>query len=422
MPDSEFVPIPEPSLGLVLHAHLPAVPSGEPDAPEAVWFYRVLAESYIPVLKRLARLALEGVPFRVAMHWSPVVQCALGDARVHQGFITWLEDEIDIRGGETRARRIEILKTFTHDWKKDVPAQWKALAASGHVETMAGCATHAFLPLLSHHPDFLRAQLALGRAEAPDAPGFWLPEAACSPSVAAAVQAAGARWTVLDDASPAPFLTPEGLVAFPVARPLSVLLAEPPSTDAADFVSAVKGFSVLPLEIETLGHCWPGGIDFLEALLRNAHTRTPTDFLADSPPLPLQPLPALTPVDDGAFAETWLNRRTAWLYPEIAETARAWSASARAASPEIPRVSSALAQAAREFLLCQFSDWPLFITADPEGLGIIAETRLREHLRAARDLTEQALAGNVSEHFLASRESAHSLFPRLDWRALRDAV
>ena len=57
MPHPKTVTTPEPSLGLILHAHLPAVPTGEFDAPEAVWFYQVLAESYIPVLERLARLA-----------------------------------------------------------------------------------------------------------------------------------------------------------------------------------------------------------------------------------------------------------------------------------------------------------------------------------------------------------------------------
>jgi predicted glycosyl hydrolase (DUF1957 family) len=422
MPHPKTVTTPEPSLGLILHAHLPAVPTGEFDAPEAVWFYQVLAESYIPVLERLARLAREGVAFRVTMHWSPVVRSALGDAQVHRGFIAWLESQIDITEGDTRAQRISILKTFTHDWREDVAAQWQALAASGHIEIMAGSATHAFLPLLAHHPGLLRAQIALGRAEAPGAHGFWLPEAACSPPVATALRAAGIGWTVIDDGSAGPFITSEGLVAFPVARNLSAMIAESPMPEAGAFLSALNNFAIVPIEIEALGHCWPGGIDFLEALLRNADTRTPTDFLADCPRLPQRELPSLTPVDGDAFADTWLNEGNAWLYPEIAETARAWHASAQGASPELPRVSSALSQAAREVLLCQFSDWPLFITADPKGLGHLAEDRLREHLRAARALAEQALAGNVSEEFLASRECAHSLFPNLDWRALRDAV
>ena len=100
MPHPKTVTTPEPSLGLILHAHLPAVPTGEFDAPEAVWFYQVLAESYIPVLERLARLAREGVAFRVTMHWSPVVRSALGDAQVHRGFIAWLESQIDITEGD----------------------------------------------------------------------------------------------------------------------------------------------------------------------------------------------------------------------------------------------------------------------------------------------------------------------------------
>jgi len=421
MPVSSTAPAPStaPGLGLLLHAHLPAVPADEPGAPESRWFFRVLAESYLPLLKRLRGLAREGVDFRVAMHWSPVVRAALGDARVRRGFVTWLENAIEGARGDARRPWVDALKTFTHDWKEDVPAQWEALATSGHVEQVAGSATHAFLPLLANQPEFLRAQIRLGRAETPGAEGFWLPEAACAPEVAAALLENRLRWTVVDDAASGPSMTPDGLVVFPVARALAAATGNPREFLAA--LSHTSGFPVVPLEIETLGHDRRDGIDFLEAVLRNADTRSPGDFLAGCPRLPLRPIGALTPADGDTFAETWLNERTAWLYPEMAETARVWQASALAARTELPRVSCALAQSAREFLLCQYSDWPLMVTADPDGLGQVAEARLREHLRAARELASQARGGNVSEHFLAARESARIVFPNLDWRLLRVA-
>ena len=79
----------------------------------------------------------------------------------------------------------------------------------------------------------------------------------------------------------------------------------------------------------------------------------------------------------------WENERTAWTWTRLrALEENFWRAARRAITDE--RLHFILAQAARELLLAQSSDWPFIITTG--DAADYAEKRFREHVSAAENL------------------------------------
>lgn len=139
---------------------------------------------------------------------------------------------------------------------------------------------------------------------------------------------------------------------------------------------------VIPFDTELFGHWWFEGVDFLGDLYRGLAARggprptTGTRHLTDQPARVAVQLAAGSWGANGDFSK-WLNPETLWTWRQL------WRAEERfwqAAGPAYHRAESheILAQAARELLLAQSSDWQFIISS--ETAGDYASKRFADHL------------------------------------------
>lgn len=454
---------PKKRLVLMLRAQLPY-------SRERDWLFRVLTESYLPLLKMLGGLADEGVEYRITLAFPETLRSMLDDPALQRRYVPWLEDEISIAEAECarhenippllvlareeRDRLVAALKTFTHDWRCDLPQQWRRLAASGHVEIAATAATGASLPGLEPQPEFLRAQVRLGKESAPSAIGFLPPEGAISPAAAREIAEAGFQWVAAECSDPTLFKTTDGLVVLPTNAPLRWLIEDAKTgypaasvyrsfhsrlplkyyaggvdheritviyeharaqpvveKHAAEFIEQLGDFTALCLEMESFGHWWLEGVSFLENLLRRSDTisfLSPGDLIKTETDLPVRKLPvtAKFPVDPD------ITRETSFVLMGIA----ALSSGGELNDDSLP--SRALRQAIRECLLSQSSDWKILREADPDGLGRSATHEVTTRLQRARDLVESVRNDTPSEVFVSQCEASGPVFLNLDWRGM----
>lgn len=175
---------------------------------------------------------------------------------------------------------------------------------------------------------------------------------------------------------------------------------------ASHFVEVVRetlavsgsGLVVAAFDSELFGHWWYEGVDWLARVLRElASAGVPTVTLAGH--LQLHPPSDRVALAEGSWGagndhSTWMNARTAWMHAEIAAMCDRLRSLA-AVPPAEPIRRRAAAQAVRELLLAEASDWPFLITTDqaPE----YAAERFRVHAgRFARAL-ELARSGERSD-------------------------
>ena len=188
-------------------------------------------------------------------------------------------------------------------------------------------------------------------------------------------------------------------------------------------------------DTELFGHWWFEGPRFVAAVLDlcagtgGVSACSTGAMLERHPPQESVSLPEGS-WGDGGGHDVWLNEATAWTWPLIhaAELRfqRLAAAAGAAAGPGSalrgdPLLERLLAQAGRELLLLESSDWPFLITT--LSARDYAHQRLTEH---AEDFERLALlaerrtgGGSLSEAdetFLASCERRDSLFPDFDWR------
>jgi 1,4-alpha-glucan branching enzyme len=178
---------------------------------------------------------------------------------------------------------------------------------------------------------------------------------------------------------------------------------------------------VAPYDAELFGHWWFEGPLFLEALFRKlagspVRGTTPSEVLARMPRLQtLEPSPSSW--GNKGYYEVWLNGTNDWIYrhqraaeDRMAELAR------REPSGDLER--RALAQAARETLLLESSDWAFIM--DTGAVTPYAHRRFKEHATRFTRLWEMLQAGAIDEGFLHECEWKDSIFQELDYRVFRE--
>ncbi|HXY18984.1 MAG TPA: 1,4-alpha-glucan branching protein domain-containing protein [Gemmatimonadales bacterium] len=126
------------------------------------------------------------------------------------------------------------------------------------------------------------------------------------------------------------------------------------------------GVVAVPFDTELFGHWWFEGVDFLAAVFRNltngrgVRAATASEHLERHPPASAIELAAGSwgvGGDDGM----WLNPKTAWTWQRLWPLEdRFWNVAPAALG--VPDARPVLAQAAREMLLAQASDWQFIIT------------------------------------------------------------
>ncbi len=182
---------------------------------------------------------------------------------------------------------------------------------------------------------------------------------------------------------------------------------------------------VSPYDAELFGHWWFEGPTFLGEVLRlcsqpgsEVQLQTASGYLSDYPVNAVCD-PAPSSWGEGGYSAVWIDNSNDWIYRHIhhAETKLHELVGKFAAKEDDAKVTllqRALAQAGRELLLMQSSDWAFIMKT---GTAVsYAESRVRMHLQRFGRLAADIEAGTIDEAFLADCEARDNLFPNLDAR------
>jgi 1,4-alpha-glucan branching enzyme len=180
------------------------------------------------------------------------------------------------------------------------------------------------------------------------------------------------------------------------------------------------GVIVAPFDTELFGHWWFEGPDFLgevyRALRRHSEVRpnTGSGHLAARPSRAAIRMPAGSWGANGDFS-MWLSDQTAWTWERLwALEERFWDVASAALASEQTR--PILAQAARELLLAQSSDWQFIISTG--AAADYGERRFREHCSDTEELVAALADGSPAALDRGHRRSAElaerdALFPNV---------
>jgi 1,4-alpha-glucan branching enzyme len=183
---------------------------------------------------------------------------------------------------------------------------------------------------------------------------------------------------------------------------------------------------VAPYDAELFGHWWYEGPEWLEFVFRKCvydqrvfRLTHLAEYVREHPTLAVTS-PAPSSWGDRGFNEYWLNTTNEWIYPHLHRAAARMISLASGPAGGAERGSlggRALAQAARELLLAQASDWAFIMRT---GTAVeYAAGRTRSHLRRFFHLDGMIRGGAIDEPWLARIEQVDSIFPRLDPRVYR---
>jgi 1,4-alpha-glucan branching enzyme len=177
---------------------------------------------------------------------------------------------------------------------------------------------------------------------------------------------------------------------------------------------------VAPFDAELFGHWWFEGPAFLDAVFREAHRRRSdlrmTDPVAwmDRHPVAQLCEPCPSSWGDGGYWDVWLNPENTWIYNHLQRAEERFVDLATQMNAPSALEDRAMAQAARELLLAQSSDWAFIITM--ATTVPYAVKRTRTHLARLDALCGELERGVVDEDALAEFERLSPVFSELDWR------
>jgi 1,4-alpha-glucan branching enzyme len=164
------------------------------------------------------------------------------------------------------------------------------------------------------------------------------------------------------------------------------------------------GVIVAPFDTELFGHWWFEGADFLAATYR-ALRGTGVRAVMASQHLEAHPATTGLQLAEGSWGANgdhsmWLNDRTAWTWKRLTPLEQAfWKAAPTALAS--PAARPVLAQAARELLLAQASDWQFIISTG--AVVDYAERRFTLHCDDAERLIKPLGGGTGGELEAAGR-------------------
>jgi len=154
------------------------------------------------------------------------------------------------------------------------------------------------------------------------------------------------------------------------------------------------GVIVAPFDTELFGHWWFEGADFLAATYRELRGRGVRAVTA-SQHLEAHPPRVAVQLAEGSWGANgdhsmWLNERTAWTWERLGRLENTFWDAAPAALAS-PAAGPVLAQAARELLLAQSSDWQFIISTG--AVVDYAERRFTLHADDTERLVGALAAG-----------------------------
>ena len=177
---------------------------------------------------------------------------------------------------------------------------------------------------------------------------------------------------------------------------------------------------VSPYDAELFGHWWYEGPEFLDYFIRKAYydqkvftLTTPSEFLGQQPVAQIA-TPSASSWGEEGYWKLWLNETNEWIFPHLQVAQERMGELARAHPQAVGVTARALAQAARELLLAQSSDWPFILRTgtSPD----YARQRVKTHLLRFTKLYEQLIAKTVDEAWLRKIEWLDNIFPEVNYR------
>ncbi|TMD58904.1 MAG: DUF1957 domain-containing protein [Chloroflexi bacterium] len=207
------------------------------------------------------------------------------------------------------------------------------------------------------------------------------------------------------------------------------------NSHASHFVSLVRaeledhrrstskdGLLVAAFDLELFGHWWFEGVAWLGATLRRFAEEGLATTSLDAH-LRTNPPREATQIRRGSWGKnnddsTWLNDRTAWMWIELERAAARMEEIVSYAERGAIR-RRAVAQATRELLIAQASDWEFLITTGQADE--YARERFRTHLLRFERCAEIARTGD-GEDELRQLEDLDNPFLNVDWSAYRAAA
>ena len=184
------------------------------------------------------------------------------------------------------------------------------------------------------------------------------------------------------------------------------------------------GVAASPYDTELFGHWWFEGPQWITEVYHRLPGSSVEPIDCASLLDRMEPAGPIS-LQEGSWGEggdhrVWLNRDTEWtwerIYPAEDEF---WTAVRETSGNRRPEVRRILAQAARELLLLQASDWQFLITT--WAARDYAESRFTEHyanvtrlLQMLRRTTTGGGPDRDDEEFLAAREMQNFLFPDVE--------
>jgi 1,4-alpha-glucan branching enzyme len=193
--------------------------------------------------------------------------------------------------------------------------------------------------------------------------------------------------------------------------------------------SDAPGLICAAYDAELFGHWWFEGVQWLARVLEltasddhpTIATATAGEYVRDYPATEAIALP---PSSWGRYRTdfTWNNAKTAWMWPIVHERERRMETLVarypRARGP----LRATLAQAGRELLLLESSDWPFLVTTGQADE--YATRRFNAHVKRFDRLTALLDAGtadtSAGKHLRTRIEQLDNPFPRLDYHVFQD--
>jgi len=155
------------------------------------------------------------------------------------------------------------------------------------------------------------------------------------------------------------------------------------------------GLVCSPYDSELFGHWWFEGPLWLEHVAREM-TRAGVPRMTLGEALQIVPPRATLALPEGSWGEggdhrVWLNPDTEWTWDRVYSAEAEWVGHlTRLAGKDTPELRRVLAQATRELMLLQSSDWQFLITTGTAS--DYAERRIAEHYAEFKRLCEMAQA------------------------------
>jgi 1,4-alpha-glucan branching enzyme len=171
-----------------------------------------------------------------------------------------------------------------------------------------------------------------------------------------------------------------------------------------------------PYDAELMGHWWYEGPDWLGYVLDEA---AGSEIDAADPFEAMDALPRVSEGrlhpsswGEGGYSAVWLDPSNDWIYRHLNHAAETMQALARAGDRGDHLRKRALAQAGRELLLAQSSDWAFIMRTGTVVPYAVRRTEL--HLSRFGRLAESLAKGRVDPALVAEMEELDPIFPGLD--------